>query len=219
MIRKKGDEITEKSFSIIRERLGDFRAGPEEMEIIIRIAHTTGDVEFAKTFLMTREALLRGAEALARGRNVVTDVEIVRAGIRRGLVEEMGGRVECLLNDPEVVAGAAKTGGTRSELAMRRAAPLLEGGIAAIGNAPTALFALLDMIREGTARPALVVGVPVGFVGAAESKKALAESGVPCVTNPGERGGSTIAAAVVNGLLVLARRHFPQRPLQEGASP
>ncbi len=206
MNRKKGDLITDESFSIIRRRLGDFRASPEEMEIIIRIAHTTGDVDFAATFQMSREGLLRGAEALARGRNVVTDVEIVRAGIRRSLVEEMGGRVECLLNLPEVEAEALRLGDTRSAVAMRRAAPLLEGGVAAIGNAPTALFALLEMIRDGAARPALVVGVPVGFVGAAESKKALWEAGIPCVTNQGERGGSTIAAAVVNGLLVLARR-------------
>lgn len=204
MIRKKGDEITEKSFSIIRERLGDFSRSPEEMEIIIRIAHTTGDADFAKTFLMRREDLLLGAEALARGRNVVTDVEIVRAGIRRNLVEGFGGRVECLLNDPEVAAESDRTGDTRSAIAMRLAAPLLEGGIAAIGNAPTALFALMDLIREGTAKPALVVGVPVGFVGAAESKQALAGMGIPCLTNPGERGGSTIAAAIVNGLLVLA---------------
>ncbi len=200
----RGEEITRKSFEIIRERLGDFEAPADRMEIIIRIAHTTGDVEFAKTFLFSPEAVESGTRALKNGKSVVTDVEMVRTGIRRQQVEQLGGQVACFLSSPEVVRKSKSARSTRSALGMREAAGEIEGGIVAIGNAPTALFELMEMVEEGAAKPALIVGVPVGFVGALDSKRALNRLDIPRITNVSERGGSPIAAAIVNGLIALA---------------
>ena len=200
----KGEKITRESFSIIRERLGDFRPPAEIMEIVIRICHTTGDPEFAKTFHIPGESLTKGLEAVKGGCPIITDVEMVRAGIRKSHADSLGCGVHCFLNDPEVIEKNRETGDTRSALAMEKAGGLLNGAVVAIGNAPTALFRLLEMIKEGRAKPALIVGVPVGFVGAYESKQALYDSGYPGITNLSERGGSTIAAAIVNGILSLA---------------
>ena len=200
----KGEAISKESFRIIRERLGDFSAPEEVMEIVIRIAHTTGDVEFGKSHYIPLEALQRGIEAAKRGCNIITDVEMVMTGIRRRWSDPLGCKVRCSLNDPKVVQLAAERGDTRSAIGMEAAEPLLNGAIVAIGNAPTALFRLLEMIEAGRVKPAIIVGTPVGFVGALESKQALHDSGYPCVTNLSERGGSPIAAAVVNGLLHLA---------------
>jgi precorrin-8X/cobalt-precorrin-8 methylmutase len=200
----KPHEITNKSFDIIRNRLEGFRAAPAVMELVIRIAHATGDVEFARQFIISEEAVQAGVRAVRSGCSLVTDVEMVRAGIRKDAVERFGGSVECFLNDPEVREQAQARGTTRSEMGMRRAASLLQGGIAVIGNAPTALFTVCELVEQGDIDPALVIGVPVGFVGAAESKQKLAEMAIPYITVLGERGGSTIAAAIVNGVAALA---------------
>ncbi len=206
MEHMRGETITGKSFEMIRERLGAIDASAEELEIIIRIAHTTGDVEFAKTFIFSQESIRAGVDALAGGANVITDVEMVRAGIRARLVEGFGGRVLCFLNNPDVVETSRTAQSTRSALGIKKAAEALAGGVAAVGNAPTALFELMEMVRNGKVRPALIVGVPVGFVGALESKQELSKLDSPHITNLSERGGSTIAAAVVNGLLALAEK-------------
>ncbi len=201
-----GDDITRRSFEIIRGRLGSFSAPPDILSIIVRVAHTTGDVAFATTFLFSAGSAEAGIAALKEGRPVITDVGMVRTGVRARTLGALGSRCLCLLDDPETTAMAAELGMTRSAAGMRRAADagLLDGAVAAIGNAPTALFELMDLARAGKAMPALVVGVPVGFVGALESKEALAASGLTHVTNLSERGGSPIAAAIVNGLADLA---------------
>jgi precorrin-8X/cobalt-precorrin-8 methylmutase len=204
MKHMRGCEITEKSFTIIRERLGKIDVSDDEYEIIVRAAHTTGDIDFAKTVLLSENAVHRGIEALISGCNVVTDVEMVRTGIRKTLLRELGGDVYCFLSDPEVIDESKTKESTRSALGMRKSAPVAEGGIFAIGNAPTALFELMEMIEEGAVRPALVVGIPVGFVGALESKTRLSETATPHITNLSERGGSPIASAIVNGLIDLA---------------
>ncbi|WP_028974278.1 precorrin-8X methylmutase [Spirochaeta cellobiosiphila] len=199
-----GQSITNKSFQIIEDRLGVLDVTPEQREIIIRIAHTTGDVEFAKTFNMTHEAIMTGVDAIKRGRAVVTDVEMVRTGIRKQLIPQ--NQVLCFLNDPEVVEAVKHQDTTRSALAMRKAGSVLNEAVVAIGNAPTALFTLMEMIDEGLVTPSLIVGVPVGFVGALESKVELSHKNYTHITNLSERGGSPIAAAIVNGLIVLANR-------------
>ena len=199
-----GQQITNKSFAIIQDRLGDYTAEPEVMELVIRIAHTTGDVEFAKTFNLNRDAIVQGVEALKNGAPVITDVEMVRTGVRKNLLKDLGGKDYCFLNDPEVVDAVKGKNTTRSALAMEKAGSLLNGAVIAIGNAPTALFQLMKMVDADEVKPALIVGVPVGFVGALESKEELAEKPYPHITNLSERGGSTIAAAIVNGLLALA---------------
>ena len=199
-----GKEITRKSFSIIRERMGGFSADPDVMEIIVRIAHTTGDVDFAKTFRFHAGAVGKGIKALRGGSPVITDVEMVRTGIRKNLLNTLGGEALCFLNDPKVIKGVIGSDTTRSALAMELAGERLNGAVVAVGNAPTALFKLMEMIEQRKAEPALVVGVPVGFVGALESKEELAVKTYPHITNLSERGGSPIAAAIVNGLLDLA---------------
>jgi len=210
--RKTGDEdmsnpgmdIQRKSFEIIRGRIKKKLKDPGQEEIMIRIAHTTGDVTFAETFCFHPEAIQAGLQAIKGGACVVTDVGMVKAGIREREIKAAGGRVECYLYHPDTAEEAAKRGTTKSAAAMRLARQDLEGGIVAIGNAPTALFELLAMVKEGLVKPALVVGVPVGFVGAAESKERLMESPLVYISNHGERGGSPIAAAVINGFASLA---------------
>ena len=199
-----GREIQRRSFEIVLERLGSFEVDEDTREIVIRIAHTTGDVEFAKTFLFSPGGVAAGVAAIRAGGNVVTDVRMVHAGIRAANLESWGGTVRCFLNGPEAAERARSLMTTRSALGMRDGAEAIDGGIVAIGNAPTALFELLEMIEEGVTRPALVVGVPVGFVGALESKVALSEADIPFITVLSERGGSPIAAGIVNGLLALA---------------
>ncbi len=211
MKHMKGCEITKRSFEIIRNGFGPLDADAETLECMVRIAHTTGDIPFAKTFLFTDGAAARGIAALREGANVITDVEMVRTGIRKTLLHGLGGEALCYLNDPEVMEKSKTAESTRSALGMREAADAMENGIVAIGNAPTALFELMEMIREGAAKPALVIGVPVGFVGAYESKEALSRTGIPHITNLHTRGGSTIAAALVNGLLDLASGRDPAR--------
>ncbi|MDC7240538.1 MAG: precorrin-8X methylmutase [Spirochaetales bacterium] len=200
------DEIYRRSFSLIREAFGDRWPDEPEREIIKRIAHTTADVDFALTFQMSPDAIVKGVEAIRAGKGIVTDVSMVMAGIRKEPLAKYGCPLNCLLYDEGVAEEAAKRGTTKAAVAIGKAAPLYEGGIVSIGNAPTALFELIDLVKAGKAAPALIVGVPVGFVGAAESKIELIESGIPFISNPSKRGGSPIAATIVNGLCTLAAR-------------
>ncbi len=209
MKHMKGCDITKKSFEIIREGLRNIDVSPDQLEIIIRIAHTTGDIDFAKTFLFTSDAVENGITALRMGGNVITDVEMARTGIRKSILQDLGGEALCFLSHDDVIAKSKTADSTRSALGMRKAAEAMHKGIVAIGNAPTALFELIEMIEEGTASPALIVGVPVGFVGAYESKEALSKSSIPHITNFHTRGGSTIAAAIVNGFIDLAAGRDP----------
>ena len=197
-------EIYARSFSQIHKDFGSYTASDEEMLIRTRIAHTSADVEFAKSFIFHPEAISAGVGALRQGQNIVTDVSMVESGIRSRLPETYQGRLECFLYDEDVAAEAERVGSTKSAVALAGATGDFSGGIVAIGNAPTALFELIDLIGEGRAHPALVVGVPVGFVGAAESKAELMALDVPFISNPDRRGGSPLAAAIVNGLIHLA---------------
>lgn len=198
------EEIYKRSFSQIQENYGDFDGSEEEFLIRTRIAHTSADVDFSKTFVFHPEAISAGIKALKSGKNIITDVSMVVAGIRSRLPDDYGGKLECFLYDDWVAAEAKRTGSTKSAVALASACDEFEDGIVAIGNAPTALFELIDLIEEGRAKPALVVGIPVGFVGAAESKQELINMDIPYIANPGRRGGSPLAAAVVNGLIHLA---------------
>lgn len=194
--------IEDTSMEIIETHLPMLKQLPEgERNIIKRIVHTTGDPDIAALIKIHPAAVEAGLQAFKAGRPVFTDVQMLKAGISSVKLQQYGVETMCLIKDPEVVAEAQKTGKTRAMVAMAKAAPLLEGGIIAIGNAPTALFELCAMIRKGEIRPALVVGTPVGFVGAKESKEVLVETPVPYITVVGTRGGSTIAVAALNALL------------------
>jgi precorrin-8X/cobalt-precorrin-8 methylmutase len=200
------EEIYKRSFEGIQRDFGDYTADEDEMLIRTRIAHTSADVEFAKSFAFHPRAIAAGIGALRAGKNIVTDVSMVEAGIRSRLPDDYPGKLQCFLYDEGVAAEAKRSGSTKAAVALAGACDDFEDGIVAIGNAPTALFELIDLIGEGKARPALVIGVPVGFVGAAESKVELMEMDIPFISNPHRRGGSPLAAAIVNGLIHLAFR-------------
>jgi precorrin-8X/cobalt-precorrin-8 methylmutase len=197
-------EIEDTSMEIIEKCLPMLKELPEgERQIIKRIVHTTGDPSIAELVKIHPEAVISGVRAFKAGRPVFTDVQMLRAGINPGLLEKFNVETICLIKDPEVAEEAKKTGKTRAMVAVSKAASMLDGGIIAIGNAPTALFELCEMIKKGDIKPALVVGTPVGFVGAKESKEVLMQTPVPYITVTGTRGGSTIAVAVLNALLKL----------------
>lgn len=197
--------IENTSMDIIEEAVPVLRTLPEgEKQIIKRIIHTTGDVNIYDLIKINPEAVEAGLQAIRAGRPIFTDVQMLRSGISPVKLQQFGIDTMCMIKDSDVVEEAKRTGKTRAMIAMAKAAPLLEGGIIAIGNAPTALFELCAMVKNGTLKPALVVGTPVGFVGAKESKELLTETPVPYVTITGTRGGSTIAVAVLNALLKIA---------------
>ncbi len=198
-------EIYRRSFSLISEEFGDYKVAEDEMLVRTRIAHTTADVEFAKTFLFHPRAIEAGVQALKAGKKIFTDVSMVSSGISPR-VKNRDNELVCYLYDEDVAEEAKRRETTKSAAAITKGIDQYKDGIVAIGNAPTALFELIDLIKEGKASPALIVGVPVGFVGARESKVELAELDVPFITNLDRRGGSPIAAAIVNGLIALAEK-------------
>lgn len=176
--------------------------------------HTTGDPAVASLLRIHPAAVAAGVGALLAGKPVLTDVKMLAAGINRKLAGRLGCEVICANEDPSALAMASERGITRSAAAILALAPRIPGSVVAIGNAPTALFALMDLLNEGLEPPALIIGTPVGFVGAAESKTELMETTglrVPYVSIEGTRGGSAIAVAAVNALLVLATEQLDRR--------
>lgn len=200
----KPQEIERRSFAIIDAEAGDHGHLPEHWPIVRRMIHTSADFEYTTSVRFHPRAVSVGIEALRAGKNIVTDTNMARVGIRRALVETHGGRVHCLMTDPAVASSAAESARTRAAVAVEAAVDLMAGGIYVVGNAPTALLRLMELIRGGQAAPALVIGLPVGFVNAAESKAALAELDFPYITNLGRKGGSNVAASVVNALALMA---------------
>lgn len=197
-------EIEQESMRIIDRLLGERSWSPAEAAVIKRVVHTTGDPSLAEAVIWHPQALASGVAALRRGGIVVTDVEMVRAGVNQRRLRDWGGRVECFIRDEAVARAARETGLTRAIQAMRLNQDLLWNNIVAIGNAPTALVEVLRLTEEKGRKPALIIGVPVGFVGAAEAKDILRQQDIPFITLIGTRGGSTIAATIVNALLNLA---------------
>ena len=197
-------EIENRSMEIIAPHLAGLNLSPEQVKVYSRLIHAAGDVEYAPIIKMSPDAIEKAMAALKSGCDIYTDVEMVRTGINKRKLASFGGQVHCLIADEEVAKTAKEQGITRSMAAMRKFGAQMDGAIIAIGNAPTALFEVLRLIREEGVRPACVVGIPVGFVGAADSKQALAENGlVPYITVAGTKGGSPIAAAAVNALMYL----------------
>ncbi|MDA8169441.1 MAG: precorrin-8X methylmutase [Nitrospiraceae bacterium] len=193
------EKIEAVSFEKISGEL-DFSGLPEEVRPVVkRVVHTTADFEFRNSLLFHPDAVRAGIEAVRQGMDIVTDVEMVRAGINRKLLSGFGGEAVCRIGDVEDTDSRT----TRAERGLRMA---LDGntGIVAIGNAPTALYSCIKAINEGWIDPRLVIGVPVGFVRAAESKALLAAQKFPFITNAGRKGGSTVAAAIVNAIIRMA---------------
>lgn len=194
-------QIERESMRIIRDGLT--RPWLEaDYPVVERIIHTTGDPSLETSIAIHPAAIARGLQALKEGANVITDVEMVRAGISKEKLKSLGGSADCFLNSPGVAEQAKAWGITRSMTAFRMNAHRLKGSIVAIGNAPTALIEVLRLAENPETRPALIVGIPVGFIGAKESKDLLWEhQEFPSITVLGTRGGSPIAATVVNALI------------------
>ncbi len=200
----KPSEIEAMSFRIIDEEAGAHSFTADEWAVIRRMIHTSADFEYMQTIRLHPRAIETGIETLRSGRNIVTDTHMARAGIRKSEIYRFGGSVECLISDGTVAQVAKESGCTRALAAVDAAVPLMKGGIYVIGNAPTALMRLIELMRSGEAEPALVVGLPVGFVNAVESKSELARMDVPHITNVGRKGGSNVAASVINALAIMA---------------
>ena len=199
-------DIEARSFQIITQELGDKRIDPENELVIKRVIHTSADFDYADTLTFSPHATSIGVEALRAGCSIVTDTKMAASGINSRVLTKFGGAVYNFISDEDVAAEARERGLTRSAVCMERAAALGKPLIYAIGNAPTALVRLYEMLQEGSMAPApvLIIGVPVGFVNVVESKELICELDVPHIVARGRKGGSNVAAAICNALLYLA---------------
>ena len=197
----KPQDIERRSFEIIAQELGD-RHLPEDIRpIVMRCIHTSADFDYYENLYFSPDAVKIAHTAIQSGCTFVTDTNMALSGINKAALARHGCESVCFMADPEIAETAKREGTTRASASVDKAARLGKPVIYACGNAPTALLRLCDHIREGTFRPALVIGVPVGFVNVVQSKELLIESGIPCIVARGRKGGSNIAAAVCNALL------------------
>lgn len=194
-------DIEARSFAIITSLLGDTRLEQENEPVIKRVIHTTADFDYVENLVFSPHAVTKGLEALQGGCDIVTDTQMARSGINKGTLARLGGQVHCFMSDPDVAAEAKARGVTRAMVSMERAAKLEKPCIFAIGNAPTALISLKEQMDAGLLTPALIVGVPVGFVNVVESKELILRSQVPHIVARGRKGGSNVAAAICNALI------------------
>jgi len=199
----KPDEIEKLSFKIIDDEAGRHNFPPDQWSIVRRMIHTSADFEYITSVRFHPDAIYNGINALRNGKKIVTDTNMARVGIRKSDLERFGTEVKCFMTDPEVGRIALKIGITKAKAAVDAAIPDMENGIYVIGNAPTALLRLIELVKEKKAKPALIIGLPVGFVNAAKSKANLIEMDYPYISNIGRKGGSNIAASVVNALAKL----------------
>lgn len=198
-------QIERESMRIIHEHL-KMPWTDQELKIVERCIHTSGDVSLESFIRIHPRAIEAGLAALKQGASVITDVEMARAGIAKKQLAELGGQAECFLGDPRIPEKAAEWGLTRTMAALKLNKERLKGAIVAVGNAPTALIEVIELAKDPETRPALLIGIPVGFVGAKESKDLLWEEHqeIPSITVLGNRGGSPLAATCVNALIYLA---------------
>ena len=196
--------IEKESFEIIRSELGPHGFTEAQLNVVVRVIHATADFDFVEIMRFSPGAVEAGLAALRGGCAVLTDVHMTEAGISGAMLAQLGCRKSCAVDAPAVHEAAAAAHTTRSTMAMSLHAETIHGGIVAIGNAPTALLEVIRLVREEGIRPALVVGMPVGFVSAVESKDELLTLDVPFITALGRKGGSPVAAATLNALLRMA---------------
>ena len=194
-------EIEKRSFEIITEELGERTFAPGVVEVVKRVIHTTADFDYADNLYFSENVIERAKEALSVGAMVVTDTNMALAGISKPTLAKLGGKAVCLMADEAVAREAKARGVTRATVSMEHAAKLDGPLIFAVGNAPTALIRLHELIEEGAVQPALVIGVPVGFVNVVEAKELFLGGVTPYIIARGRKGGSNVAAAIVNALL------------------
>lgn len=196
------DAIEAESFRIIDAEMGSHDFSAIEWPVVQRAIHSTADFELGRSLVFHPRAVEAGIAAIRKGASVVADVQMIQAGISAAYLAEFRGRVLCYMADPDVAAKAREEGTTRAIQCMRRAAREAPEAVYAIGNAPTALLELVRLVEDGEANPSLIIGVPVGFVSAAESKDQLRrQTAVPYITNRGRKGGTPVAVSITNALL------------------
>ncbi len=193
-------EIERESFRIITEELGDRPLDVEQAPIVKRVIHTTADFDYADNLYFSPDAVTFAKAAIRGGATVVTDTQMALSGINKKTLARFGGEAKCFMADEDVAATAKAQGVTRARISMDKGAALGENVIFAVGNAPTALIRLRELI-DGGYRPRLIIGVPVGFVNVVASKELIMETSVPCIVARGRKGGSNVAASIVNALL------------------
>ena len=197
-------EIEKRSMEIIRQELGEREIPPENRSVVMRVIHTTADFDYAQNLRFSKNAVELGIQALLDGATVVTDTKMAWSGINKAALEQAGAKAVCFISDEDIAEAARKNGTTRAWACMDKAAKLEGGVIIAVGNAPTALIRLKELIDAEQIAPKLVIGVPVGFVNVVESKELIMESEIPYIVAAGRKGGSNVAAAIVNALLYKA---------------
>ena len=199
----KPQEIEKKSFEIITQELGDTPLIPGTEMIVKRCIHTSADFDYAENLCFSEGAVEKAREAIRNGVSIVTDTQMAKAGINKKTLARYGGQVHCFMSDEDVAQTAKANGTTRATACIDKAAAMGEDFIFAIGNAPTALVRLYELIQEGKINPALIIGVPVGFVNVVQSKELIMETDVPYIVARGRKGGSNIAACICNALLYM----------------
>ncbi len=208
MQTEKGQSIEDASMQMIEDEVGDHNYNKKEWPIVRRIIHSTADFDFVgkNKLIFHNDAIDSGIDALKNGCSIVVDVNGVIGLLNKQNSKEFGNKIICNISDSEIMERAKKEGKTRAQVSMRAASSEIDGGIVAIGNAPTALLEVIQMAKEGVVKPALIIGIPVGFICASESKEELSRiSEIPFITNIGRKGGSSCAAAIINALYKLAR--------------
>ncbi|MCJ8305536.1 MAG: precorrin-8X methylmutase [Nitrosopumilus sp.] len=208
MQTKKGQSIEDASMQMIEDEIGTHQYSEKEWPIVRRIIHSTADFDFAdkNKIIFHKDAIDSAMNALRSGCSIVVDVNGVIGGLNKQNPKDFGNSIICNISNPEIMELAKKEGKTRSQVSMRAAISDIDGGIIAIGNAPTALMEVIQMVKEGIVKPALIIGIPVGFICAAESKEELSKlDGAPFITNIGRKGGSSSASAIINAIFKLIR--------------
>ena len=198
------EQIEEKSFQLIEERVPSHSFDQKEWTIVRRMIHATVDFDLVHDTKFHPEAISKGIAALRKGAPIITDTKMVKAGISLKRLRKYKTKILCAISHPEVIKEARLSGKTRASVAMQKMSSLMGGSIIAIGNAPTALFEILELAEKESQIPSLIIGVPVGLVGASESKEMLMKKDIPYITVRGEKGGSPLAVSIINGLAVLA---------------
>ncbi len=208
MQTRKGQSIEDESMQIIENEIGPHSYNEQEWPIVRRIIHSTADFDFARDnkIIFHKDAIKNGLKALKNGSSIVVDVNGIIGLLNKQNPKDFGNNVICNISEPSIMEAAKEAGKTRAQMSMRIAKEDMNGGIVVVGNAPTALLEVIEMAREGITKPALVIGIPVGFVSAVESKEELAKMDIPFITNQGRKGGSPCAAAIVNALYKLLRQ-------------
>lgn len=194
-------EIEARSFEIIAAELGDRKLDPEYDPVIRRVIHATADFDYADALAFSEHAVARLTDAIARGCDIVTDTTMALAGVNKVALARFGGTAHCFIADADVAAEARARGVTRSWVSMEKAARLNRPLVFAVGNAPTALLSICDLIRRGALTPEMVIGAPVGFVNVVEAKEELMRTAERYIVARGRKGGSGVAAAIVNAAL------------------